>query len=203
LAANWGLVFGSALALVLFLTVVLSYKRPDIVLSAVGVNETSPTPVPSPKQDESLPSHPENIISYANYTRFPLDPLEYKEECHKLMGEFMGPMEFWSGEADVVHHDKVDPGLYPAPEGLPTQICSKTITYMLDGHVGLLADLALMAQAAGLAREVSRFEYLILSSTFYHRLFSTMQAGRTFLVDDTYWNRGKSVTSSSTRASSN
>ncbi|EPQ60231.1 hypothetical protein GLOTRDRAFT_52191 [Gloeophyllum trabeum ATCC 11539] len=40
---------------------------------------------------------------------------------------------------------------------------------MLDGHVGLLADLALMAQIAGLAREQNR----------------------TFLVDDTYWNRGK------------
>ena len=75
----------------------------------------------------------------------------------------MGAMEFWSGEEDVVHHDEVDPGPYPAPEGLPTRICSKTITYMLDGHVGLLADLALMAQAAALAQEVSS---LVLSSTF-------------------------------------
>ena len=79
------------------------------------------------------------------------------------MGEVMGAMEFWSGEEDVVHHDEVDPGPYPAPEGLPTRICSKTITYMLDGHVGLLADLALMAQAAALAREVSN---RVLSSTF-------------------------------------
>jgi hypothetical protein len=157
-----GLIFGSILALVLFIVAILSYKRPDVLLSAVGVAETSPSPIPTPKQDAATP-HPENIISYANYTRFPLDPLEYKAECHKLMGEVMGAMEFWSGEEDVVHHDEVDPGPYPAPEGLRTQICSKTITYMLDGHVGLLADIALMTQAAALAREVSS---LVLSSTF-------------------------------------
>jgi len=142
------------------LGIVLSYERPDVLLSAVGVSETSsPSSVPAfPEQDETILSHPENIISYENYTRFPLDPLEYKAECHKVMGEVMGPMEFWSGEEDVVHHHQVD-----------TRFCGKTITYMLDGHVGLFADLALMAQAAGLARE----------------------SGRTFLVDDTYWNRGK------------
>jgi len=155
--ANCGLIFGSALALVLFLTLVLSYKRPDVLLSAVGVAEASPSPTPITKQDDTLPPHPEHIISYENYTRFPLDPLEYKAECHKLVGDVMGAMEFWSGEEDVVHHDEVDPGPYPTPEGLPTQFCDKTITYMLDGHVGLLADLALMAQAAGLAREVNRY----------------------------------------------
>ena len=164
LVANWGLIFGSALALVLLLTLVLSYKRPDVLLSAVGVAEASPSPIPSTKQNGTLP-HPEHIISYENYTRFPLDSLEYKAECHKLIGDIMGAMEYWSGEEDVVHHDEVDPGPYPAPEGLPIQTCSKTITYMLDGHVGLLADLALMAQAAGLAREVNPYQYLILSST--------------------------------------
>ncbi|KAJ2918427.1 hypothetical protein MD484_g2011, partial [Candolleomyces efflorescens] len=49
------------------------------------------------------------------------------------------------------------------------KICNSTITYMLDGNVGLAADLALMAQAAALARE----------------------RNRTFFVDDTYWTRGK------------
>lgn len=36
-------------------------------------------------------------------------------------------------------------------------VCSSTITYMLDGNRGLLADLALIAQAAALAREVRTF----------------------------------------------
>jgi len=45
------------------------------------------------------------------------------------------------GALDVKHHtDK--------------SICSSTITYMLDGTVGLSADLALLSQAAALAREV-------------------------------------------------
>jgi hypothetical protein len=155
LVSHCCLVSGSALALVLFLAVVLSYKHSDYLLSASGISESSPSPIPTPKQDDSTLLNPENIISYENYTHFPLDPLEYKHECHKLMGGLIPPMKFWSGEKDVVHHDEVDPGKYPAPEGLPTQICNKTITYMLDGYVGLLADLALMAQAAGLAREVN------------------------------------------------
>ncbi|KAI0307629.1 hypothetical protein B0F90DRAFT_1829427 [Multifurca ochricompacta] len=169
LIANLGLVFGSALAFALILLIVLSYRRPDALLSAVGaIQSLTPTSPETLKQDKTL-SIPENIISYENYTHFPLDPIEYLTECHNLMGEIMGPMEFWSGQKDVVHHDEADPGKYPVAEGWPIRVCNKTITYMLDGHVGLLADLALMAQAAGLARE----------------------AGRTFLVDDTYWNRGK------------
>ena len=78
LIANWGLIFGSVLALILFLAFILSYKRPDVLLSAVGVTETSPSPTPTTKQDDTLPPHPEHILSYQNYTRFPLDPLEYK-----------------------------------------------------------------------------------------------------------------------------
>ncbi|RXW22678.1 hypothetical protein EST38_g3189 [Candolleomyces aberdarensis] len=54
-------------------------------------------------------------------------------------------------------------------DGPNDNICNSTITYMLDGNVGLAADLALMAQAAALARE----------------------RNRTFFVDDTYWTRGK------------
>lgn len=53
---------------------------------------------------------------------------------------------------DVSHHDDVTD--YHLPEGETTTACSKTITYQLDGTVGLTADLALMAQAAALAREV-------------------------------------------------
>lgn len=153
-AANPGLILGSGLAVVLFLMIVLSYKRPDVLLSAVGA-ENEPSPIATaPKQDDAHSLDIEHIISYENYTHFPLDPMEYRAQCHTLMGEVIGAMKYWSGQKDVIHHD-VSPGKYPVAEGMPTQICSKTITYMLDGHVGLLADLALMAQAAGLAREVT------------------------------------------------
>ncbi|KAF8273820.1 hypothetical protein EI94DRAFT_1563217 [Lactarius quietus] len=167
LLAHPGLTLGSGLAVVLFLMIVLSYKRPDVLLSAVGAEDAASPIATAPKQDDAHSSDPELFISYENYTHFPLDPMEYKAECHKLLGEVNGP-KYWSGQKDVIHHG-ANPGKYPVAEGMPTKICSKTITYMLDGHVGLLADLALMAQAAGLAREV----------------------GRTFFVDDTYWNRGK------------
>ncbi len=154
LVANSGLILGSGLAVVLFLMIILSYKRPDVLLSAVGAVESTASPIATPpKQDDTHSPDTEHIISYENYTHFPLDPIQYKAECHKLMGEVIGPMKFWSGQDDVIHHE-VNPGKYPVAEGLPTQTCSKTITYMLDGHVGLLADLALMAQAAALAREV-------------------------------------------------
>lgn len=151
LLANLGLLLGSGLAMVLFLMIVLSYKRPDVLLSTIGV-ENAATPIATaPEQDDVLPLDTKNIISYENYTHFPLDPMEYQAECEKLLFEVNAP--YWSGQEDVVHHG-AKPGKYPVAEGLPTRICSKTITYMLDGYVGLLADLALMAQAAGLAREV-------------------------------------------------
>jgi hypothetical protein len=154
LLANSGLILGSGLAVVLFLMIILSYKRPDVLLSTIGADTTEDAASPiatTPEQEDTLSLDTEHIISYENYTHFPLDPMEYQAECRKLLGELNGP--YWSGQEDVIHHE-AKPGKYPVAEGLPTQICSKTITYMLDGYVGLLADLALMAQAAGLAREV-------------------------------------------------
>jgi hypothetical protein len=63
----------------------------------------------------------------------------------------MQPVPYWTpdrwnniGPVDVYHLEA--PG-----------VCSNTITYMLDGKVGLLADLALLAQTAALAREVGWF----------------------------------------------
>ncbi|KAA1471440.1 hypothetical protein DENSPDRAFT_837431 [Dentipellis sp. KUC8613] len=176
---NIGLVLGSMLAVVLFLLIIVSYKRPEALLKVIGNSTIEATgsvaPSQSAKQDDVTPStplplsvshpamHNDSIISYENYTRFPLLPTEYRSECWKI------PMHhdyYWSGHKDVIHHDIVNPD--KLPEGERTQICSRTITYMLDGHVGLLADLALMAQAAAMARE----------------------RNATFLVDDTYWDRG-------------
>ncbi|KAI0654459.1 hypothetical protein C8Q70DRAFT_1027189 [Cubamyces menziesii] len=127
-------------------------------------------PLPSPSIVETRPPS-SLLISYENYSSFPLTGDEYRHECAKIMGGFMHHGEFWEeshmGSPDVIHHD--DATNYHLPEGERTRVCSSTITYLLDGHVGLLADLGLMAQAAAFARE----------------------RNRTFFVDDTHWTRGK------------
>ncbi|KIP11158.1 hypothetical protein PHLGIDRAFT_100112 [Phlebiopsis gigantea 11061_1 CR5-6] len=158
---NTPLVVGTVLAGILFSLIVVSLKKPEVLDAAVGYVASS-IPIPPPG----------HRISYENYTRFPLAGMEYREECNKLMaGKFMHHGGYWlpppGGPMDVSHHDDVTD--YHLPEGETTTACSKTITYQLDGTVGLTADLALMAQAAALARE----------------------RNRTFLVDDTYWNRGR------------
>lgn len=103
-------------------------------------------------QDE----HPNiTLISYENYTHFPLTPKQYREECSKMGG--MKHMAYWTDmRMDVPHH--------PAPG-----TCKSTITYMLGSEVGLMGDLALLAQVAALA---------------------DLQQ-RTFFIDDSQWNRGK------------
>lgn len=101
-----------------------------------------------------------HIISYENYTVFPLQPEQYLAECRALTGNFMPNTGYWTtpsmGIADVVH---------PLDDGR-TDVCLSTITYMLDGRVGLMADLALVAQTAAMAREV----WLVDNMSPYHRL---------------------------------
>jgi len=92
------------------------------------------------------------VISYKKYTTFPLLPNEYRAQCAELQGGFMSHGAYWDvspmGPMDVEHDD----------HSLGHEsVCSSTITYMLDGTVGLLADLALMAQAATLAHEVRMY----------------------------------------------
>ncbi|KAJ7269376.1 hypothetical protein B0H12DRAFT_1200563 [Mycena haematopus] len=67
------------------------------------------------------------LISYENYTSFPLDPID----------GIMAPHRYWSER-----HPR-DPG-YAPPSG-QAPICKRTITYQLDGWAGLMA--------AALARE--------------------------------------------------
>ncbi|KAG9081212.1 hypothetical protein FRC07_014579, partial [Ceratobasidium sp. 392] len=83
-------------------------------------------------------------IDYSGYSAFPLTPEQYSTECwkHQSHANHGG---YWykppGGVADVTH---------PATN---EKICSSTITFMFDGGRGLMADLALIAQLAGLARE--------------------------------------------------
>lgn len=165
---NTPLVVGTVLAGILLSMIIVSLGKPDALDRAVGYVVSSipsgkPAPVedavaapPTPTYADTIPP-PGHRISYENYTHFPLTGLQYRQECDKLMGgKFMHHRGYWlppiGGLMDVMHHDDVTD--YHLPEGEMTRVCAKTITYQLDGTVGLAADLALMAQAAALAREV-------------------------------------------------
>lgn len=142
------LLFGIGVAGVLLLLIVLSFTRRDIIHQFLGLH----IPVPSPSSTKASQHHPQtgaHAISYENYTKFPLLGTEYLKECQKQMSGFMHHGDYWEGHS----HDgvAVDVDHFDGPND---HICKSTVTYMLDGNVGLAADLALMAQAAALAREV-------------------------------------------------
>jgi len=160
------LVVGSAVAMFLFLLTIIAVQQPQVLQSYIGdtsdLDDTAPlvqedvtTLTPTTTLDK------EHTISYENYTDFPLTGAQYRDECYKLNHGFMAHGDYWQpsmhGIMDVPHvPSDLDHGL-PLPEGELTKICASTITYQLDGNVGLLSDLALMAQAAALAREVCFF----------------------------------------------
>lgn len=108
------------------------------------------TPAPYDHPLVSVPSSNSSMhmmLNYSEYDSFPLEPLTYRQECAKFQAGMTGKMgTYWyippGGPADVPHKED-------------SKICTSSITYVLDGYAGLAADLALMAQAAGLAREVS------------------------------------------------
>lgn len=82
------------------------------------------------------------LISYENYTEFPLTPWQYRAECRKAT-EGMKDMAYWTDMMMDVPHRSA-PG-----------VCRSSVTYMLGSEVGLMADLALLAQVAALADSVS------------------------------------------------
>lgn len=168
------LVLGALTGLLLLFLIFASFQRPDTLHKIVGAippseeaidveqpaaQQADPvvSPVPSPPISTAQPSqhanstttHTVNLgnaISYENYSTFPLKPDEYRAECSKHNSGFMKHFGgFWDvpmhGPVDVAHEEN-------------DKVCKSTITYMLDGKVGLLADLALMAQVAAMAREV-------------------------------------------------
>ena len=156
-AKNIPLGLGILLAFVLFIMILISLKKPEALLRAIGegnmtIDENSGSPQEEITDSIFYNSSDSNIISYENYTNFPLHPISYLYECNKLTHGFMAPTEYWSDHhKDVPHRAVIDKH---GPEGYRNEVCKSTITYMLGGHVGLLADLALMGQVAALAREV-------------------------------------------------
>jgi hypothetical protein len=150
------LVLGVLGVFILLMLVILSYNRPDVLQSYILKNSTA-TPPPSQPGDSKEQQDTSLRIDYSNHTVFPLEPIEYEEECWNLQakggmvhGNYWGDMRSGSGNMQMldVPHEHA-----PGEHG----VCSSTITYVLDGNVGLFFDLALVAQTAALAREVCIF----------------------------------------------
>ncbi|KAH6917077.1 hypothetical protein BKA70DRAFT_1251302 [Coprinopsis sp. MPI-PUGE-AT-0042] len=144
---------GILLAGLLLLLVVISWTRPDSLHRYLGLDL------------DSFGGFQPQFATWNEPGNVPKRPLEYFDQCNKLMSNFMPHGRYWDvmpGKVmeahDQSHGQKQEEG-----------VCSGSMTYMLDGRVGLAADLALMAQVAAMARE----------------------RNNTFFVDDTYWNRGR------------
>lgn len=131
------LVAGIATAIILLFMVLMSVDTPEQLHTYL---HGSPTPFKNITHE---------IISHDDYTYFPLSPTEYRDECANYQAKMTKLRPYWwtpeEGSPDVLHDES---------EGMKN-VCKSSITYQLDGEVGLAADLALIAQAAGLAREVS------------------------------------------------
>ncbi|KAF9486409.1 hypothetical protein BDN70DRAFT_869942 [Pholiota conissans] len=167
--AQLPLAFGIFMAGVLLILIVLSLTRPEALHKYIGAKApptssiAPPTSIPTSSISSSHAGHSQSnihVLSYENYTKFPLSGHEYRAECAKLHGGYMTHGDYW--DADPM-------GSFDVPHREDESICRSSITYMLDGTVGLSADLAIMAQAAALARE----------------------RNRTFFINDSHWNRGK------------
>jgi len=141
------LLLGTLLACALFGLIVLSYKHPGQLQEFISKKGSRPSPV-TDKAVKTISSPP----------TMPLHPSEYVSRCKKLNSGFMSHGDYWDESTmdmgmDSIHEaaEETSEKNYKLPEGI---MCSKSITYLLDGEVGLLADLALISQASALAREV-------------------------------------------------
>ena len=83
-----------------------------------------------------------SLISYENYTKFPLTSEQYRAECRKMHRGGMKHVAYWTDMMVDVPH--------PSTSG----VCKSSVTYMLGSEVGLMGDLALLAQVAALADSV-------------------------------------------------
>jgi hypothetical protein len=147
---------------------VLSLTRPESLHRYLGMKSTHLSPGPSSSSVASPfaqhPGHDTNkdydSDSSNEFVIPPLHPIEYLKSCAKVHEEYMHHGDYWD--------TNIDPDMHNTATTQPAPVCSTTITYVLDGTVGLAADLALMAQAAALAREVNQ----ILALYFLHSFLS-------------------------------
>lgn len=135
------LAIGTIVALLLFGLWVLSVKRPEVLQQVLGTSNST--------NDASTGSQLSSIhgIDYSNYTTFPLTSAQYAEQCWEVQSRMKGHGKFWDimpgMDLDVPHEDT---------QG--GEVCSSTVTYLLDGSTGLVFHLAIIAQLAAMAREV-------------------------------------------------
>ncbi|KAG6911277.1 hypothetical protein DXG01_002116 [Tephrocybe rancida] len=180
--SNIPLVLGSLLAGFLLFLIYTSYNRPEKLHKYLGISPVGST-TPAPHNSSTAPD-PHLLISYANYTTFPLRPSEYLAECSKLNKGYMSHGGYWKphemGIMDTAHADAKD----------NEKVCGSTITYMLDGEVGLLADLALLAQVAALAREVATFSSVppLVLKTYIREIEHCSLTTRTGIVENHFMN---------------
>ncbi|KAF8744315.1 hypothetical protein RHS02_01943, partial [Rhizoctonia solani] len=167
----FGVVFSLFLCLLIFVSMYWPNKlqefigtsQPDISDDTVVVGNSSSVLNTTTGATHNHTHSASVSIDYSAYSVFPLTPEQYRQECWKQQeSHFHGG--YWDkppeGVVDVKHSEN------------NRKVCSSTITFMFDGNRGLMADLALIAQLAGLARE----------------------QGRTFLIDDRLWTRGNWTT---------
>ena len=132
------LAIGTVLALLLFGLWVLSIKRPEVLQQVIGTSNS--TNVANPGSEFAS-------IDYSNYTTFPLTSVQYAEQCWKVQNRMKGHGNFW----DIMPGMDLD---VPHTDTKGGNVCSSTVTYLLDGSTGLVFHLAIIAQLAALAREV-------------------------------------------------
>lgn len=141
------LLLGTLLACFLLGLIVLSYKHPGQLQEFVSAKGSRPSSI----TDEA-------VKTISSPPTVPLHPSEYVSRCRKLNSGFMSHGDYWDESPMDMGMDSIGEAVeetsekrYKLPEGI---MCSKSITYLLDGEVGLLADLALISQVSALAREV-------------------------------------------------
>jgi hypothetical protein len=127
---------GILLAAFLLLLIVISWTRPDSLHRYLGIDLST------------LGGFQPQLATWNEPGNVPKRPLEYFEECNKMMSNFMSHGKYWGEMKGAEGHGQAHE--VKQEEG----VCSGSMTYMLDGRVGLAADLAIMAQVAAMAREV-------------------------------------------------
>ena len=167
IAETTPLIIGGIGACILLILILLSVNKPEILRTYIlKTNGTIPIITTSGQSSSGGTTGEE----HGEMTRL----MEYENSCWKMMdsGEMKHGGPYWGehhqhtnpvqANEQVVQEDDDDYDPFDdsddGPEtasAIPAGTCRSTITYVLDGNVGLFYDLALLAQTAALAREVS------------------------------------------------